>query len=315
MGIAVFIVMLWVLSDIERVVKLRMPVAIASVIVLVATRLLAHNINGAYNWIRIGGVSIQPSEIVKIGFVFVGAATLEYLQSTRSLTKYLVFALSCIGCLFLMKDFGTALIFFFTFLIMAFLRSGDIKTIFLVCAAALGGGGLVLTFKPYVAKRFETYRHVWEYANDRGYQQARLLIYSVSGGLFGLGIGNGKLRYVYAATEDLAFGMVCEEFGIIVAFAVLLTFVALVVYSIRYAVAARSSFYSIAACAASGLLLFQAALHVFGVTDLLPWTGVTLPFISRGGSSMMCCWGLVAFIKAIDVKTYKRYDKVAVAKS
>ena len=75
----------------------------------------------------------------------------------------------------------------------------------------------------------------------------------------------------------------------------------------------RSSFYSIAACAASGLLLFQAALHVFGVTDLLPWTGVTLPFISRGGSSMMCCWGLVAFIKAIDVKTYKRYDKVAVA--
>ena len=68
MGIAVFIVMLWVLSDIERVVKLRMPVAIASVIVLVATRLLAHNINGAYNWIRIGGVSIQPSEIVKIGF-------------------------------------------------------------------------------------------------------------------------------------------------------------------------------------------------------------------------------------------------------
>ena len=103
--------------------------------------------------------------------------------------------------------------------------------------------------------------------------------------------------------------------GIIIAFAVLLTFVALVVYSIRYAVAARSSFYSIAACAASGLLLFQAALHVFGVTDLLPWTGVTLPFISRGGSSMMCCWGLVAFIKAIDVKTYKRYDKVAVAKS
>ncbi len=137
----------------------------------------------------------------------------------------------------------------------------------------------------------------------------------VSGSLFRLGIGNGKLeRDVYAATEDLAFGMVCEEFGIIVAFAVLLTFVALVVYSIRYAVAARSSFYAIAACAASGLLLFQAALHVFGVTDLLPWTGVTLRFMAEA-AGMMCCWGLVAFIKAIDVKTYKRYDKVAVAKS
>lgn len=154
---------------------------------------------------------------------------------------------------------------------MAFLRSGDIKTIFLVCAAALGGGGLVLTFKPYVAKRFETYRHVWEYANDRGYQQARLLIYSVSGGLFGLGIGNGKLRDVYAATEDLAFGMVCEEFGIIIAFAVLLTFVALVVYSIRYAVAARSSF----------TLLLRALRRAFFFSKRL-CTCSALPIFFRG---------------------------------
>ncbi len=313
MGIIVFIVMLWILSDTKRVIKLRMPVAILAIAALIFTLIFGSEINGAKNWIVLGNgaLSVQPSEIVKIAFVFVGAATLEHLQSTRSLTKYILFAVGCIGLLFLMKDFGTALIFFFTFIIMAFLRSGDIKTIFLVCAGAFLGGIGILTFKPYVAKRFESYRHIWEYASSSGYQQVRLLIYSVSGGLFGLGIGNGKLRSVYAATEDLAFGMVCEEFGIIIAFTILLTFVALVVYSIRYASAARSTFYSIAALAASGLLLFQAALHVFGVTDLLPWTGVTLPFISRGGSSMMCCWGLVAFIKAIDVKTYKRYDKIA----
>lgn len=311
MGVGVFVVMLWILNDTKRVIKLRMPVAILAVLALVVTLLIGKEINGAKNWIVLGGaLSIQPSELVKIAFVFVGAATLEYLQSTRSLTKYLIFSLACIGCLFLMKDFGTALIFFFTFIVMAFLRSGDIKTILLVCAAALLGGLGILTFKPYVAKRFESYRHIWEYSTTSGYQQVRVLIYAVSGGLFGLGLGNGKLRYVYAATEDLAFGMVCEEFGIIIAFTVLLTFVALVVYSIRYASAARSTFYSIAALAASSLLLFQAALHVFGVTDLLPWTGVTLPFISRGGSSMMCCWGLAAFIKAIDVRTYKRYDKL-----
>ena len=312
MGIGVFAVMLWVLSDTKRVIQLRMPVAVLAILALVATLVIGTEINGAKNWIVLGGgaLSVQPSELVKIAFVFVGAATLEHLQSTRSLTKYLAFALGCIGCLFLMKDFGTALIFFFTFIVIAFLRSGDIKTIFLVCAAAVLGAFGIITFKPYVAKRFESYRHIWEYATTSGYQQVRVLIYSVSGGLFGLGLGNGKLRNVYAATEDLAFGMVCEEFGIIIAFAVLLSFVALVVYSIRYAQAARSSFYSIAALAASSLLLFQAALHVFGVTDLLPWTGVTLPFISRGGSSMMCCWGLAAFIKAIDVRTYKRYDKV-----
>ena len=312
LGILVFSVMLWILGDINRVTKLRMPVAILAVLALAVTLVIGTNINGAKNWIILGDgvLSIQTSELVKVAFVFVGAATLEYLQSTRSLTKYILFAGVCIGCLFLMRDFGTALIFFFTFIVMAFLRSGDIKTLFLICATAVLGGAGVLTFKPHVAKRFETYRHVWENATGSGYQQVQLLIYSVSGGLFGLGIGNGRLRYVYAATEDLAFGMVCEEFGIIIAMTVLLTFVSLVVYSIRYARAARSSFYSIAALAASSLLLFQAALHVFGVTDLLPWTGVTLPFISRGGSSMMCCWGLAAFIKAIDVHTYKRYDKI-----
>ncbi len=312
LGIGVFIVLLWILSDIDRVVKLRMPVAILSIAALVFTLIFAKNINGARNWIVIGNglLSIQTSEIVKVAFIFVGAATLETLQSTKLLTKYIIFAVTCVGLLFIMKDFGTALIFFFTFVIIAFLRSGDIKTIFLICAGALIGGIGVLTFKPYVANRFNSYRHIWEFADTKGYQQVRLLIYSVSGGLFGLGLGNGKLRGIYASTEDLAFGMVCEEFGIIIAFTVLLTFVALVVYSIRYSVAARSSFYSIAACAASALLLFQTALHVFGATDLLPWTGVTLPFISRGGSSMMCCWGLVALIKAIDVKTYKRYDKV-----
>lgn len=312
LGIGVFIVLLWILSDIDRVVKLRMPVAILSIAALVFTLIFAKNINGARNWIVIGNglLSIQTSEIVKVAFIFVGAATLETLQSTKLLTKYIIFAVTCVGLLFIMKDFGTALIFFFTFVIIAFLRSGDIKTIFLICAGALIGGIGVLTFKPYVANRFNSYRHVWEFADTKGYQQVRLLIYSVSGGLFGLGLGNGKLRGIYASTEDLAFGMVCEEFGIIIAFTVLLTFVALVVYSIRYSVASRSSFYSIAACAASALLLFQTALHVFGATDLLPWTGVTLPFISRGGSSMMCCWGLVALIKAIDVKTYKRYDKV-----
>ncbi len=312
LGIGVFIVLLWILSDIDRVVKLRMPVAVLSIAALVFTLIFAEDRNGARNWIIIGNglLSIQTSEIVKVAFIFVGAATLETLQSTKRLTKYIIFAVTCVGLLFVMKDFGTALIFFFTFVIIAFLRSGDIKTIFLICAGALIGGIGVLTFKPYVANRFSSYRHVWELADTKGYQQVRLLIYSVSGGLFGLGLGNGKLRDIYASTEDLAFGMVCEEFGIIIAFTVLLTFVALVVYSIRYSVAARSSFYSIAACAASALLLFQTALHVFGATDLLPWTGVTLPFISRGGSSMMCCWGLVALIKAIDVKTYKRYDKV-----
>lgn len=305
MGIGGFIFLQWLLRDLKRVMALRIPAAIIGVGALAFTLAFATFTNGAKNWLYIGGFSIQPSEIVKAIFIFVGAATLEKLQSNKSLTKYIIFAFACVGCLFLMSDFGTALIFFFTFIVISFMRSGDIRTLFLVCTIVLMGGLLVLMFRPYVANRFSAYGHVWEYFDTSGYQQTRTMIYSASGGLFGVGLGNGKLRDIFAATEDLVFGVVCEEFGMIMAGAILLSYVALLVYSIRHSKYARSSFYAIAACAAAALMLFQAALNVFGVNDILPMTGVTLPFISRGGSSVIACWLLLAFIKAVDRSTYR----------
>ncbi len=304
LGVGGFVFLQWLLRDLKRVTFLRIPAAVIGVGALLGTLVLAQFTNGAKNWLYIGGMSIQPSELVKAIFIFVGAATLEKLQSNKSLTKYIIFAFACVGSLFLMSDFGTALIFFFTFVVISFMRSGDIRTIFLVCTVVLMGGLLVLLFRPYVANRFMAYGKVWEYFDTSGYQQTRTMIYSASGGLFGVGLGNGKLRNIFAATEDLVFGVVCEEFGMIMAGAILLSYVALLVYSIRHSKYARSSFYAIAACAAAALMLFQAALNVFGVNDLLPMTGVTLPFISRGGSSIISCWLLLAFIKAVDRNTY-----------
>ena len=304
-GIFGFVFLQWLLRDLKRVSILRVPAAIGAVGLLAFTLVFASFTNGAKNWLYIGGVSIQPSELVKVVFIFVGAATLEKLQSNKSLTKFIIFAFACVGALFLMYDFGTALIFFFTFIVISFMRSGDVRTLVLVCTVALMGGLIVLMFRPYVANRFAAYGHVWEYFDTSGYQQTRTMIYSASGGLFGVGLGNGKLRDIFAATEDLVFGVVCEEFGMIMAGAILLSYVALLVYSIRHSKYARSSFYAICACAASSLMLFQASLNVFGVNDILPLTGVTLPFISRGGSSIICCWMLLAFIKAVDRSTYR----------
>ena len=304
-GIFGFVFLQWLLRDLKRVSFLRIPVAIGAVGLLAFTLVFASFTNGAKNWLYIGGFSIQPSELVKVAFIFVGAASLEKLQSNKSLTKFIIFAFACVGALFLMYDFGTALIFFFTFIVISFMRSGDIRTLVLVCTVALMGGLIVLMFRPYVANRFEAYGHVWEYFDTSGYQQTRTMIYSASGGLFGVGLGNGKLRDIFAATEDLVFGVVCEEFGMIMAGAILLSYIALLVYSIRHSKYARSSFYAICACAASSLMLFQAALNVFGVNDILPLTGVTLPFISRGGSSIISCWMLLAFIKAVDRSTYR----------
>lgn len=304
-GIFGFVFLQWLLRDLKRVSFLRVPAAIGAVGLLAFTLVFASFTNGAKNWLYIGGISIQPSELVKVAFIFVGAASLEKLQSNKSLTKFIIFAFACVGALFLMYDFGTALIFFFTFIVISFMRSGDIRTLVLVCTVALMGGLIVLLFRPYVANRFAAYGHVWEYFDTSGYQQTRTMIYSASGGLFGVGLGNGKLRNIFAATEDLVFGVVCEEFGMIMAGAILLSYVALLVYSIRHSKYARSSFYAICACAASSLMLFQASLNVFGVNDILPLTGVTLPFISRGGSSVICCWMLLAFIKAVDRSTYR----------
>lgn len=308
-GLAAFIILLAIMRNTEVISALRIPVAIAAVGLLGVNLVMAKTINGALNWISLGSFSIQPSELVKIAFIFVGAATLEKLQSTTSLTRYLIFALGCVGALFLMRDFGTALIFFATFLVIAFMRSGDIKTIGLISTAAVLGAGLIIYFKPYVASRFAAYRHVWEQANDGGFQQTRVLSYSASGGLFGLGIGEGRLRNVYASTTDLIFGVVCEEWGLIVGFCVVLCFAFVAVYALRLATHARSTVYSIAAVAAAAMLLVQLSLNVFGITDLLPLTGVTLPFVSRGGTSMICSWALFAFIKCSDIKTYPKLEK------
>ena len=316
LGILVYDVLLWYLKDVRRVMAVRLPLAVLSLAGLagafVYIRFVTGAINGAYNWIVVGHglFSIQPSEFVKIAFIFVGAATLDKLLTSKNIYLYLFYAMGCIGILFLMKDFGTALIFFFAFLIIAFMRSGDVRTILFVCVAAVIGAVLIIYFKPYVAARFAVYRHVWENVDTSGYQQVRTLIYAVSGGLQGLGIGNGRLRYVAASTTDLVFGMVCEELGIIIAFAMVITFAVIALYAVRCARTAPSSFYAIAACAAAALLLFQTSLNIFGITDLLPLTGVTLPFVSQGGSSMICSWALFAFIKAADIRTYPKLFKV-----
>ena len=289
----------------------RVPLAIFSLVFFYGAfayiRFVSGPTHGAYNWIKLPGFSIQPAELVKIAFIFVGAASLDKLLTTKNIYLYIGYALACIGVPILMKDFGTALIFFFTFVIIAFMRSGDIRSILFVCAAATAGAILIIAVKPYVANRFAAYRHVWEHIDDsRGFQQVRTLIYSVSGGLFGLGLGNGRLRYIFASTTDLVFGVICEEMGMIIAFSIVISFAIIAIYAVKNSKSAPSTFYSIAACSAAAMLLFQTSLNIFGITDLLPLTGVTLPFVSQGGSSMICSWALFAFIKAADVRTYPK---------
>jgi cell division protein FtsW (lipid II flippase) len=183
---------------------------------------------------------------------------------------------------------------------MAYMRSGDVRVLGATAAVTGVGAVLVITFMPYIASRFSSWRHVWELAATSGYQQTRTMIYTASGGLLGVGIGKGYLRTVAAADTDLVFGVLAEEWGLVIALICALAPLLLAIFAAMSAKAARSAFYSIAACGAAVILLAQTALNVFGSLDVLPLTGVTLPFISNGGSSMVACWGLLACIKSID---------------
>lgn len=304
LGVVMFCFLLWFMDDLDRVAKYRLPIGIGALCLFVVNLLLGTTQFGSRNWIHIGPVSVQPSEFIKIAFVFVGTSTLDRLQTKKNITEFLVFTGACIGFLFLMRDLGTALIFFATFLIIAFMRSGSVRTIILILAAAALGVFLILTFMPYVADRFGAWGHVWDDPYDTGIQQTRVLTYMASGGLFGVGLGRGYLKYIFAADSDLAFGLLCEEQGLLLGLAVIMTIALLTLYARSDVTRSRSTFFSIGACAAVGMLLFQTSLNVFGVTDILPLTGVTLPFISAGGSSMASVWGLMAFLKASDERTY-----------
>ena len=247
LGLALMIFMCVYMRDISRLRKVK-PVLIGlSVVALIINLIFGTAKYGATNWIKIGeSGSIQPSELVKLAFILIGAGTLEELYEKRNTVVYAVFSLFCLGCLAMMSDFGTALIFFATYLVVSFLRSGDISRFILTGVAAL--------------------------------------------------------KYVGAANTDLVFGFVMEEWGFIIAVLAVLCIATLSVFAVMHIVAGRSTIYTILACSAATMFLVQTMLNVFGAIDLFPLTGVTFPFVSTGGTSLMTSWAMLAYFKAADMR-------------
>ena len=302
LGIGVFLVVGWSLRDLERAKKFRYLAVIMGIGFLVITLLFGKEQHGAKAWLIIGGTTLQPSELSKVCFVYAGASTMDRLMQKRNLILFIVYSIVICGCLALMNDFGTALIFFVAFLVIAYLRSGSVGTIGLACTALGFAGVIAVKIAPHALRRFTIWRHVWEDPYDLGYQQTRAIMCLASGGLFGLGAGRGLLKKVFAADSDLAFATVSEEWGLIMGCLTVLCIVAFAMFCVRTAMLARSSFYTIGSCTAAAVMLTQTILNVLGTVDVLPLTGVTFPFLSNGGSSMIGAWGLLAFIKAADTR-------------
>lgn len=299
-GLVFFVVICVILRDLRWAKRWRYPIAIGGVLFLAFGYVFAVEINGARRWIEIGSFTLQPSEFVKIAFIFAGAASLERLFSRKNLILFIVYSGMCVGILALMNDFGSAAVFFAAFLMIAYLRSGDMATIALSLSGLGFAGFFAFQVRPHIANRFAIWGNAWAEPYGTGMQQVRTMSSTASGGLFGLGAGEGVLHRVFAADADMVFGLVAEELGLILAFICIAAIVTLAVFAIRASSTARSSFYVIAAGATVTMFLTQVILNVFGSLDVIPFTGLTFPFLSRGGSSMLASWGMLAFIKAAD---------------
>ena len=302
MGLTLFLFIGGTMRNLERVKTVRKVAAVLGLLLLAATLLFGTTYYGAKNWLVIGPLSLQTSELCKVCFVFVGASAMDRLVNRFNLFFFIGYTLMICGCLALMNDFGTAIVFFCAFLMIAYLRSGSVGTVGLAITALGFAGTIALKLAPHALRRFSTWRHIWESPFDAGFQQTRALMCLASGGFFGLGAGQGWLKNVFAADSDIVFATIAEEWGLIMAVVPVLLIVVLALFAMRCAAVSRSSFYAIGACTAGTILVVQTIFNVLGTVDVLPLTGVTFPFLSNGGSSMICTWGLLAFIKAADTR-------------
>ena len=302
MGMALFLVLGWCLRDLERAKKIRYLAGAAGIGFLLITLVFGVEYYGAKNWLVVGPLSLQPSELSKVCFVFIGASTMDRLLQKKNLILFIAYSVMICGFLALMNDFGTALIFFCAFLVIAYMRSGSVGTVGLAITALGFAGVVALKIAPHALRRFATWRHIWEVPLDGGFQQTRALMCMASGGLLGLGPGKGYMKNVFAADSDMVVATLSEEWGLIILVLMVLSITVLGFFAVRSASLGRSSFYTIGACTAASILLVQVILNALGTVDVVPLTGVTFPFVSNGGSSMIGAWGLLAFVKAADTR-------------
>lgn len=296
-GIIGAVILSKIIISAKRAIALRSIAFLAGVALFLVNTVFGVIYNGAQNWLNIAGFSFQPSELIKVILIFICGTSVEKLSSIKDSVLFVVFSFFCLVSLAYLSDFGTSLIYAVVFFTVLALRFCSVKLLAILGGAAAVLGGAVMLLFPYVAKRIFSFGQAWANAADSGYQQTRTMIATASGGFFGVGGGNGTLIKVSAADTDIVFGLISEEWGLIVSLCAISCFIIFTLYAIKVLETSKSTYYGITSCAAAVLLLVQAALNIFGSLDMLPFTGVTLPFISNGGSSLISCLMLIAFLR------------------
>lgn len=266
-------------------------------------------IGGAKNWVFIPlfgkKIGFQPSEFVKIILVFVFAIEFSEERSLKERLPVFIFTAICMLILVLSRDLGGALLFFGLFLFIYPIATSDI--LLTTAAAGAGVGGAILSYYlfSHVKVRVEAWKNPWANIEDRGYQIAHALIAIGSGGLVGAGLGLGIPYIIPASKTDLIFAAICEEMGILVGLMIIGFYGMLAVRGAVIAMNAENKLDALLAMGATVSLSLQSFVIIGGVIKLIPLTGVTMPFVSYGGSSMVASFAMIGIIEGVAIKTYK----------
>ena len=287
-GIIACMVVPIIIEKFKKLKKLSYLLAILGIVILLAVLLFGVENNGATNWIKIGNlIQLQPSEFVKILFVFGMAGLLADVKSFKQIVIVSILAAIHVLVLVAGTDLGGALIFFITYVVMLTVATGKLFYLF----AGMGGGSVaaVIAYQlfSHVRVRVMAWKDPWSLIDRQGYQVAQSLFAIGTGGWLGMGLSQGLPNSIPVVTSDFIFSAISEEMGAIYAICMILICMSCFIMFINISMRLKDTYYKLIALGFSIMYAFQVFLNIGGVTKLIPSTGVTLPLISAGGSSLL----------------------------
>lgn len=309
----------YIMLKCKRLKELGLYYGIAGILFLMTVFIPGLGIDkyGSRNWISIGRFSLQPMEFVKILFVFFVAAMLVKMNTFRDLMINAVISAGFMLVLVLEKDLGAAVIFYITYVCMVYLATS--RPIFLVGGISLGAGAVFLgytlfkdTLFNHVLVRVEAWKDPFLYIDTGGYQVSQSLFAMGTGGYMGSGLTMGRADTIPVSESDFIFSAICEELGVIFGLALIMVFVSIFISFANVSMKCRSPFYKYVAFGFGTIFVIQSLLNIGGVTKFIPSTGVTLPLVSYGVSSVLSTliiFGIVQGVCVINDKEASKNEK------
>lgn len=272
---------------------------IAGISLFLFTFFFGTTIKGANNWVRIGQFTFQPAEGIKLLYIFFIAAYFKYPEKLKNSYVFLALIYAHIMFLVLQRDMGMAMLFFGIFISIYYAYTTDIKLFLANILASTLIGILSYFTMSHIQVRIETWLNPWRDIAGRGYQITQSLFAIASGGFFGTGLGLGRPDYIPEVRTDFIFSAICEEFGIFGGIAVILLYFILVYRCFKITLNIKETFKKIVALGITLTYAYQTFIIIGGVIKLIPLTGITLPFISYGGSSLVSAFIAFGIMQAL----------------